>query len=88
MSNRYSQTAFLFLLSCIFIGQLSQAEDYPQWRGKNRDGVLDEKGLLQTLPNGPLPRLWSVEVGPGLQWTDRLRGKGLHDGSRTRRRRT
>ena len=65
MSNRYSQTAFSFLLSCIFIGQLSQAEDYPQWRGKNRDGVLDEKGLLQTLPNGPLPRLWSVEVGPG-----------------------
>jgi outer membrane protein assembly factor BamB len=41
------------------------AEDYPQWRGINRDGVLNESGLIQKLPEGELPRLWTVPVGPG-----------------------
>ena len=41
------------------------AEDYPQWRGVNRDGVLNESGLIQKLPEGELPRLWTVPVGPG-----------------------
>ncbi len=41
------------------------AEDWPQWRGKNRDGVLHEDSLLEVLPDGELPRRWSVPIGPG-----------------------
>ena len=46
------------------INQLA-AEDYPQWRGLNRNGVLDEPNLIEELPTGNLPRLWSVQVGSG-----------------------
>jgi outer membrane protein assembly factor BamB len=41
------------------------AEDWPQWRGKNRDGVLTESGLLDALPSGELPRRWTVPIGSG-----------------------
>jgi outer membrane protein assembly factor BamB len=38
----------------------AKAGDWPQWRGPNRDGVSQEKGLLQSWPeNGP-QKLWTV----------------------------
>lgn len=42
------------------------AEDWPQFRGPNRDGVSKEKGLLQSWPeNGP-PLAWSIKgLGSG-----------------------
>jgi outer membrane protein assembly factor BamB len=40
-------------------------EDWPQWRGKNRDAVLSETGLIETLPEGVLPRRWTATVGAG-----------------------
>ena len=60
---RYHQlSAFVILL--ITVSTLT-AEDWPQWRGKNRDAVLNETGLLETLPDGLLPRRWSVPIGSG-----------------------
>ncbi len=59
-----------FLLSCVawmglFIAS-ARADDWPQWRGPNRDGVSKETGLLTKWPEG----------GPKLAWkTDDL-GKG------------
>lgn len=41
------------------------AEDWPQWRGAHRDGVLREPNLLEELPDGELPRAWSVPIGAG-----------------------
>jgi len=41
------------------------AEDYPQWRGLHRNGILNEPDLMRELPKGNLPRNWSVPVGPG-----------------------
>jgi outer membrane protein assembly factor BamB len=41
------------------------AEDWPQWRGANRDGVWNETGIIDQLPEGRLPRKWSVPVGSG-----------------------
>ena len=36
------------------------ADDWPQWRGRNRDGIGAEKGLLKTWPkNGP-PLAWQA----------------------------
>jgi outer membrane protein assembly factor BamB len=43
----------------------ARAEDWPQWRGSNRDAVVNESGLRKTLPSGNLPRLWTVPVGSG-----------------------
>lgn len=42
------------------------AEDWPAWRGPNRDGICQEKGLLQEWPAG----------GPKLLW----KAKGLGEG--------
>ena len=37
------------------------AEDWPQFRGPNRDGVSKEKGLLQSWPAEGAPLEWSVK---------------------------
>jgi outer membrane protein assembly factor BamB len=43
-----------------------QSQDWPQWRGPNRDGVLEsEVELVQSLPKGNLPRLWAVPLEAG-----------------------
>ncbi|MBI3880881.1 MAG: PQQ-binding-like beta-propeller repeat protein [Verrucomicrobia bacterium] len=44
----------------------AQAEDWPQFRGPNRDGVWNETGLLKTFPAGGLKIRWRVPVGAGL----------------------
>ena len=42
-----------------------RAEDWPQWRGLNRDGVCREAGLLQTFPADGLKVRWRAPVGWG-----------------------
>jgi len=42
------------------------AEDWPQWRGPNRDGKSAETGLLKRWPQGGPPLAWvNKEVGAG-----------------------
>lgn len=41
------------------------ADDWPQWRGLNRDGVWSEDGLDREFKNGELKELWSQPVGSG-----------------------
>ena len=42
------------------------AEDWPQWRGPNRDGISQEKGLLMQWPADGPKLLWQVKnVGGG-----------------------
>ena len=44
----------------------SAAPDWPQWRGPRRDGVSEEKGLLQSWPDGGPKLLWKVSgIGRG-----------------------
>ena len=54
------------LLLCFIAPGLVAADDWPQWRGPNRDGKSAEKGLLKSWPEG----------GPKLLWTARDLGKG------------
>jgi outer membrane protein assembly factor BamB len=56
-------SAFLFC-GLSFVPQL-YSEDWPQWRGPNRDGVWQVTGVMQSLPEGQLPITWSQELGPG-----------------------
>ena len=57
----------ILLILCIFgfSAALGQSQDWPQWRGANRDAKISSKRLADRLPSGDLPRLWSVPVGPG-----------------------
>ncbi|MDX1383747.1 MAG: PQQ-binding-like beta-propeller repeat protein [Thermoanaerobaculia bacterium] len=43
----------------------AQAEDWPQWRGPQRDGVWREDGIVATLPSGTLEPVWRAPVGSG-----------------------
>ena len=44
----------------------SSADDWPQWRGPNRNGVSEETGLLQKWPADGPKLLWQVkDLGGG-----------------------
>jgi hypothetical protein len=47
------------------LADTSLAEDWPQWRGPNRDGVWTETGVLRRFPDDGLKVRWRVPVGPG-----------------------
>jgi outer membrane protein assembly factor BamB len=51
-----------------------QAEDWPQWRGTNRDGVWNETGILKTFPADGLKIRWRAPVGPG--WSSPVVAQG------------
>ena len=53
-------TAFLTLLS---IALSLQAEDWTQWRGANRDGVVGGKKWPATLGESNLKLKWRIELG-------------------------
>jgi outer membrane protein assembly factor BamB len=42
-----------------------RAEDWPQWRGPDRDGAWKEAGILQTFPGAGLEARWRVSGGWG-----------------------
>ncbi len=49
------------LLSALGAG----AEDWPQWRGVNRDGQWTEKGLIRKFAGPEIPIKWRVPIGSG-----------------------
>jgi len=69
MFRRIATTAFvtsILALSLPAVVSNRTLDDWPQWRGKNRDGVSVEKGLMKTWPQG----------GPKLAWTANGAGEG------------
>lgn len=56
-------------VSLPFEGLIASPEpDWPQWRGPKRDGISDEKGLLQSWPPSGPKLLWKIE-GLGKGWS-------------------
>ncbi len=53
------------LLSLLVAGTTACADDWPQWRGTERDGVWRETGILSEFPKGELPERWRVPVALG-----------------------
>ncbi|UCE60572.1 MAG: PQQ-like beta-propeller repeat protein [Phycisphaerales bacterium] len=41
------------------------AEDWPQWRGPNRDGVWPETGIVESFSAAELDIVWRAEIGRG-----------------------
>ena len=52
----------------------AQADDWPQWRGPNRDGVWHESGTLAAFPPGGLEVAWRAPVGRG--WSSPVVAQG------------
>src|SRR5262249_10282552 len=57
----------LGVLGVLAVHLAAQADDWPQWRGPNRDGISKETGLLKVWP----------EEGPKLAWTFKELGQGF-----------
>lgn len=68
------QTIGLSVLVLPLFGVFSQADDWPQWRGPNRDGVWSETGILESFPPDGLKVRWRALVGPG--WSSPVVAQG------------
>ncbi len=53
------------LLGLWLAGSCVWAEDWPQWRGANRDGAWREEGILEAFPTNGLPVRWRLALGAG-----------------------
>lgn len=67
MTSRYWYCcAFLFTIASWIPAVTAFEGPWPQWQGPHRDAVSDEKGLLQTWPEGGPPQAWlSRDCGLG-----------------------
>ncbi len=70
-NNRASSHCFcgLFLLAVavvLCVGVVpTEAAEWPQWRGPNRDGVWAEQGVLERFAGPQLPIRWRAKIGTG-----------------------
>ena len=55
------------MISLIWIATpvVSLADDWPQWRGPQRDGEWRETGIVSRFSSDQLPLRWRVPVGSG-----------------------
>lgn len=67
--------------SCLLVGIVfaifvanAQADDWPQWRGPNRDGTWNESGILDKLPAEPKVK-WRTPIGTGYSGPTVANGK-------------
>ena len=67
MNQRLVPLAILTTVLCLLPG-FCVADDWPQWRGPDRDAKSDETGLLQQGREGGPPLAWSVE-GMGIGYS-------------------
>jgi outer membrane protein assembly factor BamB len=53
------------VLALLLLATEAAAKDWPQFRGPNRDGNWDEKGVLASFPREGLKSVWKHPVGGG-----------------------
>lgn len=62
--SRLTSRRFVFAMVCLwltgFFAPSAVAEDWPAWRGPNRDGICQETGLLQEWPARGPTLLWKA----------------------------
>jgi outer membrane protein assembly factor BamB len=56
---------FLVALLCTTLAGRVQGDDWPQWRGINRDGQWRETGLIEKFASSELQPKWRVKIGAG-----------------------
>ena len=68
MSNRCQSWSLLNLSWCFQLYSCSShrsSQDWPDWRGSNRDGVWRETGIIRKFKSNTIPVKWSIPCGPG-----------------------
>src|SRR5690606_36098623 len=64
----------LFLLS-FFTSTYCYSQDWPDWRGVNRDGIWGETGIVEKFEANELTPKWSVSIGSGYSGPTLSNGK-------------
>ena len=65
VSKTRQLTCVVITFACVGFISPSQADDWPQWLGPNRDAVWREDGIVDRFPEGG-PRLrWETKLGAG-----------------------
>ncbi|WP_428307581.1 PQQ-binding-like beta-propeller repeat protein [Lacipirellula sp.] len=55
----------LIVIALLTSATTLRADDWPQWGGPQRDIVWREANVVEKLPAGKLPRMWSSPIGAG-----------------------
>jgi outer membrane protein assembly factor BamB len=57
----------IVIVCLLFCGLLCRAvaDEWPQWRGPQRDGIWRETGVVEKFDSPQLPIQWRAEIGPG-----------------------
>ncbi len=64
--NQVFKKVTLAFMAGLFLSAISLADDWPHWRGPERNGISVETGLAKTWPDNGPELLWSVEnLGAG-----------------------
>ena len=63
--NRRSGAVYVTGVVFALCSAVVRADDWPQWRGAQRDGVWHETGLVSRFEGKQLPLKWQVPVGTG-----------------------
>jgi outer membrane protein assembly factor BamB len=56
---------FVVATSAIMLCAAASGDDWPQWRGPNRDGVWRESGIVESFATNRISPKWRVEIGSG-----------------------
>ena len=48
-----------------FVSNCASGDDWPQWRGRERDGVWRETGIIDAFASTDVPLKWRVPVSGG-----------------------
>ncbi len=72
----FSPYTILIFIIGLLSGSQSIADDWPQWRGPERNGTSQEKDLLKTWPDEGPALLWSKEgIGTGFSSVSIAKGR-------------
>jgi len=66
---------FIYTICFLLITPLLFAQEWPDWRGVNRDAVWRETGIIQRFESEVLPHKWSVEISSGYSGPTVANGK-------------
>lgn len=65
----------VFVFIVLFFSTQLTAQDWPDWRGTNRDGIWNESGIIEKFDSDTIPIQWSVPVNPGYSGPTVANGK-------------
>ena len=77
MNHRTLRPFVLAFLALADLVAAASGDDWPQWRGANREGVWREQGIMQSFPAEGLPVRWRAALGPGFSGPAVAAGKVL-----------